>query len=80
MNKKKAQLFAKIMKCKTEIDNLKPNIEKCESAMALFNKKIIEKAVLTKELKDFDDNFVIKIVRKFVPNQERAICDYFAKS
>ena len=80
MNKKKAKLFAQIMKCKTEIDNLKPNIEKCESIMALYNKKIIEKAVLTKELKDFENNFILKLVRKFTPCQERTIDDYFINS
>ncbi len=79
MNKKKAKLFAQIIKCKAEIDKLKPNIDKCESIMALYNKKIIEKAILTKELNDFEDTFVVKLVKKIVPKHERTISDYFAK-
>ena len=77
MNKKKAKLFAQIMKCKTEINKLYPNIDKCESIRTLYNKKIIEKAVITKDLKEFEDNFMLKIVKKFSPKTERTISDYF---
>ena len=77
MNKKKVQIIAKILQCKNEADSLKPNIDKCESIMKLYNKKILEKAVLTKELEDFEKNFVLKIVRKFVPKNEKLIQDYF---
>lgn len=80
MNKKKAKIIAKIVKCKSEIDNLKQNIDKCDSIMRLYNKKIVEKAILTDELKHFEDNFVLKLVRNFTPKQERIISDYFAKS
>ena len=77
MNKKKAQLFAQIMKCKTEINNLQPNIDKCESIMTLYNKKIIEKAILTKDIKEFEDNFMLKLVKKLSPKTEKLISDYF---
>ena len=77
MNKKKAQLIAKILQCKNEADNLKPNTGKCESIMKLYNKKIIEKAVLTKELEDFEKNFVLRIVKKLTPKTETLIQDYF---
>ncbi|MBQ7450334.1 hypothetical protein IJS77_02860 [bacterium] len=79
MNKKKAKIIAKIIKCKNEADNLKPNIDKCESIRLLYNKKLIEKAVLTKELKDFNDNFILKLVKNIIPKQERTISDYFVK-
>lgn len=80
MNKRKAKIISKILKCKTEADNLKPNIDKCESIRTLYYKKIIEKAVLTKELKEFENNFVVRLVRKFTPKQERTIEDYFVKA
>ena len=80
MNKRKAKIIAKIIQCKNEADNLKQNIEKSESIRTLYNKKLIEKAVLTKELKDFENNFVVKLVRKFTPKSERTIEDYFVKS
>ena len=80
MNKRKAKIVAKIIKCKNEADNLKPNIEKCESIRILYNKKLIEKAVLTKELKDFDDNFIVRLVKNIIPKQEKTIEDYFVKS
>ena len=79
MNKRKAKLFAQIMQLKAEADKLKPNINKCESIMTIYNKKIIDKAVLTKELKDFEDNFVVRLVRKIAPKTERTIEDYFVK-
>ena len=80
MNKRKAKIIAKIIQCKNEADNLKPNIEKCESIRTLYNKKLIEKAVLTKELKEFENNFIIKLVRNFAQKNERTIEDYFVKS
>lgn len=80
MNKRKAKIVAKIIKCKNEADNLKPNIKKCESIRILYNKKLIEKAVLTKELKDFDDNFIVRLVKNIIPKQEKTIEDYFVKS
>ena len=80
MNKRKAKIISKIIQRKNEADNLEPNIEKCESIRTLYYKKLIEKAVLTKELKDFDDNFIVKIVKNIIPKQEKTIDDYFAKS
>lgn len=79
MNKRKAKIVSKIIQCKNEADNLKPNIEKCESIKTLYNRKIIEKAILTKELKDFENNFIIKLVKNIIPKQEKLISDYFVK-
>lgn len=78
MNKKKAKLIAQIINCKEEIDSLKSNINKNDAILTLFNKKIIEKAVLSQQLKDFDDNFVLKLVKNIVPKQEKLISDYFS--
>ena len=78
MNKRKAKIIAQIIKCKNEADNLKYNIDKNETIRTLYNKKLIEKAVLTKELKDFDDNFIVRIVKNIIPKQEKTIEDYFA--
>ena len=80
MNKRKAKIIAKIIQRKNEADNLELNIEKCESIRTLYYKKLIEKAVLTKELKDFDDNFIVKLVKNIIPKQEKTIDDYFVKS
>ena len=77
MNKKKSHIIAKILQCKNDAENLKPNINKFESIMKLYNKKILEKAVLTKELQDFDKNFVLHIVKNFTPKKEKLIQDYF---
>lgn len=79
MNKKKAKLFAQIMKCKTEIDNLELDIDKSEKTREIYYKKLIEKAVLTKELKEFDDHFILKLVKNIIPKQEKTISDYFVK-
>ncbi len=78
MNKKKAEIIAKIVKCRAQADNLRQNIDKCESILKLYNKKIVEKAVLTKELKDFENNFVLRLVKKFTPKNEKLIQDYFS--
>ena len=79
MNKKKAEIISKIIKCRAQADNLRFNIDKCESILKLYNKKIVEKAVLTKDLENFEKNFVVKLVRKIVPKQEKTIEDYFVK-
>ena len=78
MNKKKAKLIAQIIKCKEEIDSLKANINKDDAILALFNKKIMEKAVLSQQLKDFDDNFMLKLVKNVIPKKEKIISDYFS--
>lgn len=78
MNKKKAKIVSKILTCKEQIDNLYPNIDKCESILNLYNKKIIEKAVLSKELETFDNNFVLKLVKKISSKKEKLISDYFS--
>lgn len=77
MNKKKAEIIAKIIKCRAQADNLRPNIDKCESILKLYNKKIVEKAVLSKEVENFEKNFVLRLVKKFTPKTEKLIQDYF---
>ena len=78
MNKKKAQIVAKVIKCRAQADNLRQNIDKCESILRLYNRKIVEKAVLTKELEEFENNFVLRLVKKISPKKEKLIQDYFA--
>lgn len=46
----------------------------CEN---LYNKAILEKAVLKKELEELDKNKLVETIKKILPRKKERICDYF---
>jgi len=46
----------------------------CEN---LYNKAILEKAILKKELDDSEKNQFVEKIKKLIPKKKEFICDYF---
>lgn len=81
------------MSKKSKVDDLKKSIKEKEGQLAkltahaekssvcsdLYNKVVLEKAILNKELKDIENNNIIEKVKKILPHKKTLICDYFKK-
>lgn len=60
-----------------QLAKLKLHVDKSDVCSDLYNKVVLEKAILNKELQDLDnDKFLIKL-KKLVPRKKTLICDYF---
>lgn len=77
MSNESENLKLKIFNCKKKLKELKPLIEKSDSASAMYNKIMIEKAILVDELKKKQQNVVQKIFKKLTLKKEKMIDDYF---
>lgn len=62
-----------------QLEKLKVHVDKSMVCSDLYNKVVLEKAILNKELKDIEnDSFVFRIKQLF-PHKKTLICDYFRK-
>lgn len=60
-----------------QLEKLKAHVEKSSICSDLYNKVVLEKAILNKELQDLDKNTIIEKIKKMVPKKKTLICDYF---
>lgn len=75
----KRKLIEQIAKKKIQLDKLAAHIDKSCICSQLYNKVVIEKAILKKQLDDLEKNkFAEKVLRLF-PRKKTLICDYFGK-
>lgn len=82
MNKQENQkrLRQSMAMLKIKIDNMKSNIETSDRLNIAYNKMLIEKAMLKKELDDIDKpkEGLFKKLSKFIrPSDKQIISDYF---
>ncbi|MCR5260944.1 MAG: hypothetical protein K6C94_03825 [Candidatus Gastranaerophilales bacterium] len=63
--------------CKVKLENLKPRIETSNEANIVYNRILIEKAVLEQSLKTNPFSFILKVKKFFSFKKEKNICDYF---
>lgn len=62
-----------------KLAKLKIHVDKSTICSDLYNKVVLEKAILNKELQDLqNDNFFANL-KKFIPREKKLICDYFKK-
>lgn len=61
-----------------QLAKLKEHIDKSSVCADLYNKVILEKAILKKELQD-SKNSIVDNVKKLFPRKKTLICDYFRK-
>ena len=76
----KSQLEKKILEKEHQIAKLRDNVDLSPVCADLYNKAVLEKAILKQELKELTEPLMDKMankVRKFVPFGERRICDFF---
>ena len=62
-----------------QLAKLKEHIDKSSICSDLYNKVVLEKAILKKELEDSKKNKVIENIKNFLPRKKTLICDYFRK-
>jgi len=76
----KKELLISIKEKELQLSKLKEHIDKSEICADLYNKVLIEKAILTKQLEDLRNNSIVSRIKHLMPKKERLICDYFKKS
>jgi len=76
----KKELIVSIKEKELQLSKLKEHIDKSEICADLYNKVLIEKAILTKQLEELQNNSIVNRIKHLMPKKERLICDYFAKT
>ncbi len=73
----KRELISSIREKEIQLAKLREHIDKSEVCSDLYNKVLIEKAILKKQLEDLQNNSLVNRIKHLLPRQERLICDYF---
>ena len=71
------ELKTSIKEKELQLAKLKAHADKSAICSDLYNKVVLEKAILQKELKDIDQNFFFQKMKKIIPHRKNLICDYF---
>lgn len=73
----KDKLTISIREKELQLSKLKEHIDKSEVCSDLYNKMLIEKAVLKKQLDDLQNKSIVNRIKHLLPKREKLICDYF---
>lgn len=73
----KQKLIQSIKEKELQLSKLKAHVDKSSVCSELYNKVVLEKAILKKELEDSEKNSFMERVRNLVPRKKTLICDYF---
>lgn len=77
MNKESNLKFA-LSRCQRQINELKKNIDNSEIVNTLYNKLLIEKAIIKNKLhKEQPKNFFINFIKNLKNKKSKTISDYF---
>lgn len=62
----------------SQLEKLRQHIDKSDVCSDLYNKVLIEKAILKKQLQDLQNCSILDRIKSIIPHKkERLICDYF---
>ncbi len=75
----KKELIKAIKTKEIQLAKLKEHIDKSTVCSDLYNKVVLEKAILKKELENSKKNKIVINLRNFLPHKKTLICDYFKK-
>ena len=75
----KNELIKSIREKEIQLAKLKEHVDKSSVCSDLYNKVVLEKAILKKELKDLEKNKIIDSIKNLLPRKKVLICDYFRK-
>ncbi len=75
----KKELVLAIKEKERQLAKLKEHMDKSSVCAELYNKVVLEKAILKKELEDSQKNKFIEGVKNLLPRKKTLICDYFKK-
>ena len=62
-----------------QLARLREHADKSSVCAELYNKVVLEKAILKKELEDSRKNKFVESVKNLLPRKKMLICDYFKK-
>lgn len=80
MNKKNVkELKNLILEKEQQLEKLRCHVDKSTICSDLYNKVVLEKAILKKEIQDFENNTLVNKVKDLIPRKKTLICDYFKK-
>lgn len=77
LHKVEKQIIASIREKELQLSKLSQHINKSEICSDLYNKVLLEKAILKKQLSDLKQKSVINKIKHLLPHREKLICDYF---
>lgn len=75
----KKELIKSIREKEIQLAKLKEHVDKSSICSDLYNKVVLEKAILKKELQDLDENKFLNGIKSMIPRKKTLICDYFRK-
>lgn len=73
----KKELIKSIKEKEEQLTKLKEHIDKSVICSELYNKVVLEKAILKKELDNISKNTIMNKVKYLLPRKKTRICDYF---
>ena len=73
----KRELISSIKQKELQLSKLREHIDKSDVCSDLYNKVLIEKAILTKQLEDLQNRSLVSRIKHLLPRQEKLICYYF---
>ncbi len=75
----KKELIKIIQEKEHQLEKLKEHVNKSSLCSELYNKVVLEKAILKKELEESQQNKFIQNIKNLFPRKKTLICDYFKK-
>lgn len=73
----KQKLISSIQEKELQLSKLREHIDKSEVCSDLYNKMLIEKAILVKQFDDLQNKSLVNRIKHLLPRREKLICDYF---
>ena len=77
--KVKREILSSIREKEVQLSKLREHIDKSEVCSDLYNKILIEKAILKQQLDDLQNKSLMNRIKHLLPRQEKLICDYFRR-
>ena len=74
---KKKHLQQHIEEKESQIQKFKLRLKSSDLCESLYNKAILEKAILKKELEELDKNKFVESIKKILPRKKERLCAYF---
>jgi len=74
---KKKDIKQSIKEKEGQLAKLKLHVDKSETCSTIYNKVVLEKAILKKELEDAEKNPIVEKLKGLVPHKKKLISDYF---
>ncbi len=71
------ELLKSIKEKELQLAKLKEHIDKSSVCAELYNKVVLEKAILKKELEETKRNKFVDNIKSLIPRKKVLICDYF---